>query len=90
MRALVSSARIAYCRSQFSEALARWEVVLFHVQKYGSFKGGRFTYAVIQLSIYLAYLETGNRNDGYKVFKHAEKFIYKEMRDFWIPILGTI
>jgi hypothetical protein len=89
VRALVASARIFYYKPQFSEALRRWEVVLSCVQKYSSFTGEGFTYAVTHLSICLAHLETGNITEGLKAFQHAERVLCMGMRDFWIPTIAT-
>jgi tetratricopeptide (TPR) repeat protein len=89
VRVLVASARIAYYKLQFSEALSRWEIVLNYVQKYASFSGEGFTYAVIHLSICLAQLESGNTVEGWEAFQRAEKILRRGMRDFWIPTLAT-
>jgi tetratricopeptide (TPR) repeat protein len=89
VRVLVASARIAHYESQFSEAMKRWEIALDHVQRYGSFAGEGFTYAVIHLSICLAHLESNNMTKGWESFQHAERILCRGMRDFWIPTFAT-
>ncbi len=75
VQALVASARIAYYESQFSEAIKRWGIALDHVQRYGSFVGEGFTYAVIHLSICLAHLESNNITNGWESFQRAERIL---------------
>jgi tetratricopeptide (TPR) repeat protein len=89
VRALIASTRIAHYESQFSEATKRWGVALDHVQRYGSFTGEGFTYAVIHLSICLAYLESNNTAKGWESFQRAERILCRGMRDFWIPTFAT-
>ena len=89
VRTLVASARICHCQSQFHEALQRWEVALIHMQKYKSFEGEGFTYAIIHLSISLAHLESGDVEEARKAFKRAEMICSRGMRDFWIPTLAA-
>lgn len=89
VRTLIASARIAHCKSQFFEALGRWETSLKCVRKYASFKNTGFTCAVIHLSLSHAHLEIGNNNEGRTAFEFAEKIFQMETRDFRIPILAT-
>ena len=89
VRSLVASARICHCQSQFREALRRWEVALSHVQKYKSFEGEGFTYAIIHLSISLAHLESGDIETARKAHERAEMICSRGMRDFWIPTLAA-
>jgi tetratricopeptide (TPR) repeat protein len=89
VRALVALARICYYKSQFSEALRKWEVALIHVQKYKSFIGEGFTYAGIHLSICLAHLEIGNNTEGWNAFRRADMILCRGMRDFWILTFAT-
>lgn len=89
VRTLVASARLCHYKSQFHEALQRWEVALIHVQKYKSFEGEGFTYAIIHLSISLARLESGDVEEAQEAFKRAEIIWSKGTRDFWIPTLAA-
>jgi hypothetical protein len=89
VRVLIASARIAYYKSQFSEALSKWEVALRYVQKYASFSGEGFTYAAIHFSICLAHLGCDNTVEGWESFQRAEKILCRGMRDFWIPTLAS-
>jgi len=66
-----------------------WEITLDHVQRYGSFVGEGFTYAIIHPSICLAHLESNNITEGWESFQRAERILCQGMRDFWIPTFAT-
>ena len=87
IRLLIASARINYLCSEFDQAIQRWKVALDHVQKYASFHGEGFTYAVIHLSISLAYLEMDESGEAVISFNHGQRILREGMRDYWIPTL---
>jgi tetratricopeptide (TPR) repeat protein len=89
MRVLVSSARIHQCNSDSVQAIERWKAALAHVQKYKSFEGEGFTYAVIHLSLSLAYVTNGDRKEGLVSFDYAKAILCRSIRDNWIPTFST-
>ncbi|PVH90945.1 hypothetical protein DM02DRAFT_664503 [Periconia macrospinosa] len=89
VRVLVASARICHFRSQFLEAVQKWEVALHHVRNYRSFRGEGFTYAVIHISKSLAYLKIGERGEARVSFNRGKEILQGRVRDYWIPTLAA-
>jgi tetratricopeptide (TPR) repeat protein len=87
MRVLIASARIRQLCSEFDQAIREWNDALEWVQKYASFSGEGFTYAAIHLSISLAYLMVGNKEDARESFKRGQSILHQGKRDYWIPTL---
>ena len=89
VRVLLASAKVYQCNSQFVQAIRAWKVALAHVQKYDSFKGKGFTYAVVHLSLSLAYLGIGDRKEAWASFDCAATTLPREEHDHWIPTLSA-
>jgi tetratricopeptide (TPR) repeat protein len=87
IRLLIASARIHYLSSDFSQAVQRWKIALNHVQKYASFNGEGFTYAVIHLSLSLAYLKMDQSEMAAISFGQGQRILCQGKRDYWIPTL---
>jgi tetratricopeptide (TPR) repeat protein len=89
IRSLIASARISHLGAEFDDALESWKVVLDHAQRYQSFAGEGFTYAVIHLSLSLVYLKLNEHDAAVISFKHGARILKEQKRDFWIPTLPT-
>jgi tetratricopeptide (TPR) repeat protein len=85
IRVVVASARMCYSCSQFTDSIRYWQYALRLVRDYKSFKDEGFTYAVIQLSMSLAYLELGLHDEAKSSFDSGKAVWPAVERDYWIP-----
>ena len=88
VRALVASAKAYQCEAQFAEAIQGWNTALSRAQLYKSFRGEGFTYAVIHLSLSLAYAGINDLKATETSFKCAEQILLRSKRDYWISTLA--
>jgi hypothetical protein len=89
IRLLVAAARISHLQDKFLEALHGWESVLDHAQRYMSFRGEGFTYAVVHMSMSLAYLQLNDQHGAVQSFTEGKRILGQTKRDYWIPTLPT-
>lgn len=72
VRVMVAIARISQVNSEFDQAIEEWKTILAHVRKYASFEGEGFTYAVIYISLSLAYFKIGDQAEAWFFFQLRE------------------
>lgn len=87
IRVLIAVARVRYCLGDLNQALEDWQTVLDHVQRYVSFRGEGFTYAVVHLSLSLTHLELNEREEAENNFLHGRRILKEKRRDYWVPTL---
>lgn len=88
MRVLISGARISHMKFEYVEAAQKWKFALEHVQRYASFRGAGFTYAVIHLSLAHAYIGLRHVDEAMESFHKGQAIVREGKRDFWIPTLS--